>query len=338
MTSPSPVPPKRRVVDSSACVNGWKSLAICSGDMPMPVSITSMCSVLPIKPGARVLVTGPGANSMAMQSGGWTISWQGTDVTHADFPNGQTIWEAMDKAVRDAGGIATLSGDGAYKERPDVAVVVFGEHPYAEFQGDVPTLDYQPAEAKDLATLKKLKAAGIPVVALFLSGRPMWVNPEINASNAFVAAWLPGSEGGGIADVLIGDAAGKPRHDFTGRLSFSWPRTARPVTLNRGDHPYDPLFAYGYGLTYADHRPATRLSEDPGVAPGAGPAGGSAGGSRREQGVPRSAGRGRRRRRREEHRCHPSGLGVADRVDALRQRAGHLAAADQRMAAPRRVA
>src|SRR3546814_1845001 len=94
---------------------------------------------------------------MAMQAGGWTISWQGTDVTHDDFPNGQTIWEGLKQAAEAAGGSAILSADGSFTDKPDVAIVVFGEEPYAEFQGDVPTLDYQPAEATDLATLKKLK-------------------------------------------------------------------------------------------------------------------------------------------------------------------------------------
>ena len=215
-------------------------------------------SVLPIKAGARVLVTGPGANSMAIQSGGWTISWQGTDVTHADFPNGQTIWEGMDKAVREAGGIATLSDDGFYKEKPDVAVVVFGEQPYAEFQGDVPTLDYQPAEAKDLATLKKLKAAGIPVVAVFLSGRPMFTNPEINAADAFVAAWLPGSQGAGVADVLVAGKDGKTARGFTGKLPFAWPSDARsPVEK--------PQFPVGYGLGYGDKAKVPQLSEKLGL-------------------------------------------------------------------------
>src|SRR3546814_19310291 len=91
---------------------------------------------------------------MAMQAGGWTISWQGSDVTHADFPNGQTIWEGLKPAVEAAGGHATLSADGSFTARPDVAIVVFGEEPYAAFQGAVPTLDYQPAGASDLATLK----------------------------------------------------------------------------------------------------------------------------------------------------------------------------------------
>jgi beta-glucosidase len=215
-------------------------------------------SVLPVKPGARVLVTGPAADSMAIQSGGWTISWQGTDVTHADFPNGQTIWEALDKSVRDAGGVATLSDGGVYKEKPDVAIVVFGENPYAEFQGDVATLDYQPSEATDLATLKKLKAAGIPVVALFLSGRPMFTNPEINAADAFVAGWLPGSQGVGVADVLVAGKDGKTPRGFTGTLPFAWPANARsPVEKAQ--------FPVGYGLKYGETRTVPQLSEELGV-------------------------------------------------------------------------
>ncbi len=119
-----------------------------------------------------------------------------------------------------------------------MAIVVFGETPYAEFQGDVEHLDFVPEEP--LETLRALQAQGIPTVSVFLSGRPMWTNPEINASDAFVAAWLPGAEGGGIADVLIGDTSGAPRHDFTGTLSFSWPRTAVQGPLNAGDADYDP--------------------------------------------------------------------------------------------------
>jgi len=215
-------------------------------------------SVLPIKPGARVLVTGPAADSMAIQSGGWTISWQGTDVVRSDFPNGQTIWEALDKSVRDAGGVATLSDGGVFKEKPDVAIVVFGEAPYAEFQGDVATLDYQPSEATDLATLKKLKASGIPVVALFLSGRPMFTNPEINASDAFVAGWLPGSQGAGVADVLVAGKDGKTPRVFTGTLPFAWPSDARsPVEK--------PQFAVGYGLKYGESTTVPQLSEELGV-------------------------------------------------------------------------
>jgi beta-glucosidase len=137
--------------------------------------------------------------------------------------------------------------------------VVFGETPYAEFQGDVADLDFHPDEP--LAILQRLRAAGIPTVAVFLSGRPLYVNPEINASNAFVAAWLPGSEGGGIADVLVADAAGAPRTDFHGTLPFSWPRTPDQVPQNAGSPGYDPQFPLGYGLAYGRPAVTSRLAE-----------------------------------------------------------------------------
>lgn len=219
-------------------------------------------SVLPIRAGARVLVAGA-ADDIGQASGGWTITWQGTGNSRADFPNGESIWEGIRAAVDKGGGAATLSPDGTFTQKPDVAIVVFGETPYAEFQGDVDTLDFRPQEP--LAILRRLQAAGIPTVSVFLSGRPLWTNPEINASNAFVAAWLPGSEGGGLADVLIGDAGGRPRHDFSGRLSFSWPKDARGEPLNVGQPGYDPQFAYGYGLSYAHPGVVGSLSEDSGV-------------------------------------------------------------------------
>lgn len=215
-------------------------------------------SVLPIKPGARVLVAGDGADNLTKQAGGWTVTWQGTGTTPADFPGAQSIYAGLAQAVQAAGGTAMLSEDGKYTEKPDVAIVVYGEDPYAEFQGDVATLDYEPAGATDLALLKRLKAAGIPVVSVFLSGRPLWTNPELNASDAFVAAWLPGSEGAGVADVLVASRDGRPRHDFTGKLPFAWPATAAaPVT--------NPLWPYGYGLSYAGRRTVPLLSEVPGV-------------------------------------------------------------------------
>ncbi|WP_375422323.1 putative glycoside hydrolase, partial [uncultured Sphingomonas sp.] len=175
----------------------------------------------------------------------------GTDVTNKDFPNGQSIWSGIDEAVRAGGGKATLSPDGSFTAKPDAAIVVFGETPYAEFTGDRPTLEYSPEDKSDLALLKKLKAAGVPVVAVFLSGRPMWVNPEINAADAFVAAFLPGTEGGGVADVLVARKNGKPARDFAGKLSFSWPKRIDQNVLNRRDANYDPLFPFGYGLSYA---------------------------------------------------------------------------------------
>jgi beta-glucosidase len=216
-------------------------------------------SILPIKSGARVLVAGGGADNLTKQTGGWTITWQGTGTTPADFPNGRSVYAGVADAVREVGGSATLSPDGAFTTKPDVAIVVYGEDPYAEFQGDVPTLDYQPSGATDLALLKKLRAAGIPVVSVFLSGRPMWTNPEINASDAFVAAWLPGTQGDGVADVLVAGGNGRPKRDFTGKLSFSWPNTAASPVKN-------PLFRLGYGLNYRGApRSVAALSEAPGI-------------------------------------------------------------------------
>jgi beta-glucosidase len=220
--------------------------------------------VLPIDPRRRIGVAGGGADNVAQQAGGWTLTWQGTGVTPADFPNAQSIWDGLREQVEAAGGQAELAVDGRFTQKPDVAVVVFGEEPYAEFQGDLRTLAYRAGREDDLNLLKSLRAQGIPTIAVFLSGRPLWVNREINASDAFVAAWLPGSEGGGVADVLLRGRDGKVQHDFTGTLPYSWPKTA-VQTVNIGDAEYAPLFPYGYGLSYAKGGRVGLPSEDPGV-------------------------------------------------------------------------
>jgi beta-glucosidase len=216
-------------------------------------------AVLPLRPGQKLLIAGDGANSYMKQSGGWTLSWQGTGLPDSAFPGATTIGRAL---VDASGGSATISTDGNYNQKPDVAVVVFGEDPYAEFQGDVPDLIFRD-RSDNLALLKKFKAQGITTVAIFLSGRPLWVNSHLNAADAFVAAWLPGSEGGGVADVLFGKA------DFKGKLPFSWPRLATQYVLNVGDKDYEPLFAFGYGLSYAQPGKVGALSEISGLAPGA---------------------------------------------------------------------
>ncbi len=218
--------------------------------------------ILPLRGSSRVLVSGDGAHDIGKQSGGWTLSWQGTGNDNSHFPNGNSIYEGLAEALREGGGEAVLSVDGSWTEKPDVAVVVFGEDPYAEFQGDRTSVMYSSDDG--LALLKSFREDGIPTVSVFISGRPMWINRELNASDAFVAAWLPGSEGVGVADVLVGDAGGEPRHDFTGRLSFSWPATADQVEVNVGDEPYEPLFAYGYGLSYGEAVEIGILPENPG--------------------------------------------------------------------------
>lgn len=229
------------------------------------VLLKNQNGVLPLSPKQRILVAGDGANDVGKQAGGWTLNWQGTGTSRRDFPNADTIYEGIARQARAAGGEAVLAVDGRYAVKPDVAVVVFGEDPYAEFQGDRPTLAYKPGNETDLALLKRLKAEGIPVVAVFLSGRPLWVNREINAADAFVAAWLPGSEGAGIADVLLRGSDGRVQHDFKGKLSFSWPRTATQYANNVGQKDYDPLFAFGFGLTYADNGDLAALPEASGV-------------------------------------------------------------------------
>ncbi len=216
-------------------------------------------AVLPLKPGQRLLITGDGADSFMKQSGGWTLTWQGTGLKREDFPGATTIGQALFAAA--GPGNAVVSADGKVVTKPDVAIVVFGEDPYAEFQGDIPDLTFRD-KANSLSLLSQYRAAGIKTVAVFLSGRPLWVNPYLNQSDAFVAAWLPGSEGGGVADVLFGKA------DFKGKLAFSWPRRANQFSLNVGDKDYDPLFAYGYGLSYAKPGAVGVFSEDSGLAVG----------------------------------------------------------------------
>ncbi len=214
--------------------------------------------VLPIRPQQHVLVAGDGADDIGKQSGGWTVTWQGTENKNKDFPGGTSIWQGIRLAVETAGGRATLSTDGAFPakpdEKPDVAIVVFGENPYAEWEGDLRTIVYD--NPKDITLVRRLRAAGVPVVSVFLSGRPLWVNPYLNVSNAFVAAFLPGTEGGGVADVLFG------AFDFKGKLSFSWPKLPTQVTLNHGDPGYEPLFPLGFGLTYKDRATLPQLPVD----------------------------------------------------------------------------
>ena len=219
--------------------------------------------ILPIDPHATILVAGDAADDIGAQSGGWTIDWQGDHNTNADFPGATSIYRGIQLAVTAAGGAATLSRDGSFGKKPDVAIVVFGEGPYAEFEGDRETLEFSPGDKHELELLHRLRRQGVPTVAVFFSGRPLWVNPEINASDAFVAAWLPGSEGEGIADVLLRGANGAIAYDFTGRLGFSWPQTAMPVSFNADGNVSGALFARGAGLNYHSVSNVVQLPEDP---------------------------------------------------------------------------
>jgi beta-glucosidase len=207
------------------------------------VLLKNEAAVLPIASSVHVLITGAGADDIGQQCGGWTLSWQGASNHNADFPRAESIYAGIAAAVESGGGVAELSVDGRYAQRPDVAIVVYGESPYAESLGDRATLEYQGGADAALDLLSRLREARIPTVSVFLSGRPLQVQPEIDASDAFVAAWLPGTEGAGIADVLIGDAAGAARYDFSGTLPFAWPESAGADSSN-------PVFPFGYGLHY----------------------------------------------------------------------------------------
>ncbi len=208
--------------------------------------------VLPLKDGANILVAGSATDDIAQASGGWTLTWQGGgDLDNSYFPGATSIWKGLEAAAKESGGSATLSADGSYSAKPDVAVVVFGEEPYAEFAGDRKHLGFTNEEG--LTLLRKFKTEGVPTVAVFLSGRPMWVNREMNAADAFVASWLPGSEGAGVADVLTGAMPA------TGKLGFSWPATYDFGPLNG---PEGALFPVGYGRALTDTSATPQLDEN----------------------------------------------------------------------------
>ncbi len=218
-------------------------------------------SVLPLDPSKTILVMGDGADNISKTCGGWTLSWQGTGHSNSEFPNGESILDGIKEAAKEAGGKVIFSADGNTNEKADVVVAIYGEDPYAEFQGDRENLDFVPNEF-DVNKLSAFRDKGIPVVSVFLSGRPMWCNSEINKSDAFIAAWLPGSEGGGISDLLF---QRDPSFDFKGRLSYSWPSDA-VVLSDATQQQSKALFKLGYGLTYNDNSIVDILSENSGLA------------------------------------------------------------------------
>ncbi len=186
----------------------------------------------------RIHVGGNSADDIGNQCGGWTIDWQGKsgNVT----TGGTTLLKALRDSVAPSTHI-TYTTDGSEATGADVGIVVIGETPYAEMMGDRKNLTIS---NEDLAAVKTMKAANIPIIVVLFSGRPVIINEVLELADAFVAAWLPGTEGRGITDVLLGDY--KP----TGKLSVSWPRSMDQIPINVGDVNYDPLFKYGFGLTY----------------------------------------------------------------------------------------
>jgi len=203
---------------------------------------------LPLAKGKKILVVGKSADSISNQTGGWSLTWQGTANTNADFPNADSILAGIREAAGANNVSYSVDGAGMNVADFDAVVAVIGETPYAEGDGDIGptgTLRHSGRYPEDLATLQAVAGKGKPVVTVFVAGRPLWVNDLMNLSDTFVAAWLPGSEGKGVADLLV---AGSKRYDFSGTLSFSWPRTVCQTDLNAGSANYDPLFKLGYGL------------------------------------------------------------------------------------------
>lgn len=211
-------------------------------------------AVLPLRPEARVLVVGASADSLSNQTGGWSLTWQGTENTNADFATGQTLLAALKEQLGDADVTYSADAAGVDVSGYDAVIAVLGETPYAEYNGDVrfpAPVQHSLLHPEDMRALRAVAGKGAPVVTVLYSGRPTYANDLINLSDAFVAAFLPGTEAGGLADLMIGG-----RHDFTGRLSFAWPGSA----CSTGEHPGDIVqFARGYGLGYGARRAVGQL-------------------------------------------------------------------------------
>lgn len=204
-------------------------------------------NLLPLTPGVgKVVVVGAHANNAGLQSGGWTIDWQGTD---RNYTGATTILEGIQK-ISNADVVYDPDGTGEHTDA-DVAIICVGEPPYAEFFGDIG--HESNSLALELSTeqkgyLEHYSKQGVPTVVVLLSGRPLVTTEEIKRATAFIAAWLPGSEGDGIAEVLFG------KYNFTGRLPHSWPASLDDFKGKYGPNQWDdsiePLFPLGYGLSY----------------------------------------------------------------------------------------
>ncbi|MBD3374749.1 carbohydrate-binding protein [candidate division KSB1 bacterium] len=193
--------------------------------------------ILPLpKENIKVLVAGRHAHDIGLQCGGWTIEWQGAA---GDITTGTTVLEGLQKVAPNVEFI--FDADGNFTEtKADFAIAVIGEAPYAEGAGDAKDLTIGHPQIK---MVRKLKKQGIPVITLLISGRPMIIDPVLHDSDVFMASWLPGTEADGIAEIVFGD------HAPTGVLPMTWPKSMAQLPINIGDDDYDPLFAYGFGMT-----------------------------------------------------------------------------------------
>ncbi|MFT5675966.1 MAG: beta-glucosidase [Paraglaciecola sp.] len=203
-------------------------------------------AILPLSKTAKVIVVGSHANNIPYQCGGWTKKWQGAHLDLYNSPErpvegATSILDGIKNVIGEANVIdAGISG---MSDLADVAIIVVGETPYAEGIGDRPAAELVLSE-ESRKLIKTYHDAGKKVVTLLISGRPLLVNEQIEQSSAFVAAWLPGSEGQGIAEVLFGDA------DFKGKLGFSWPGDVSQIGIQQDEPNYAPRYPYGFGLRY----------------------------------------------------------------------------------------
>ncbi|MET7608018.1 glycoside hydrolase family 3 N-terminal domain-containing protein [Streptomyces avermitilis] len=202
--------------------------------------------VLPLKKSQKVYVAGSNADDLGNQTGGWTITWQGSSGKHTD---GTTILDGMRKAAGSGGALTYSKDASAPTSGYDVGVVVVGETPYAEGVGDVGNGNDLELTAADKAAVDKVCGA-MKCAVLIVSGRPQLIGDRLDDIDALVASWLPGTEGDGVADVLYGKRA------FTGQLPVTWPKSEAQLPINVGDTSYDPQFPYGWGLTTLTKVPA----------------------------------------------------------------------------------
>ena len=218
--------------------------------------------ILPLRRTGKILVVGAGADSLPMQAGGWSLTWQGDQTKNSDYPYADTLLAALREEL--GADRVDYSRDGTNARLRDYSAIVMvaAEKPYAEGAGDISfpkSMRHSSRYPQDLAALKRVSGKGVPVVTLLYSGRPVAANDLINRSDAFIAAWLPGTEGRGLADMLLAGPDGGAAYDFTGRLSFDWP--AGDCLPRKGGIQ----FHRGYGLSLAGRLPLGRLPEKPPV-------------------------------------------------------------------------
>ncbi|MFT5235012.1 MAG: beta-glucosidase [Shewanella sp.] len=231
------------------------------------VLLKNDASLLPLNKRSRILVAGKNANNKGNQCGGFTIDWQGTSDTDA-IQGGTSVWEGIKEVAPNAELMTTSAEVIDTEQHYDVAIVVIGELPYAEGLGDIrenddiivavgsqidgqinllapygKSLELAQLHPEDIELINEIQQKGIPVLTVLISGRPLIINQEIERSNAFIAAWLPGSEGQGISDVIFGD------YNFTGKLSLTWPKQLKSQNNTAKASP-SILFPLGFGLTY----------------------------------------------------------------------------------------